>query len=709
MPVAAAAVAALLLAGVGVGLWRGSGRARPNLLLITLDTLRADHVGAYGAAQARTPRLDGLAARGARFEHAQTAIPLTGPSHATILTGQYPPVHGVRDNVVFALGDQHRTLAEMLREKGYRTGAFVGAYTVAGAFGFRQGFDVFQENFKEGSGAGAQRRANEVADDAIAWLDAPASGPFFAWLHFYDPHAPYDPPEPYKSAFAGRDYDGEIAFTDEQVGRVLDALEAAGHEADTVVAVLADHGESLGEHGELTHGVLIYESALRIPFLLAGPGVPAGVVAKPRVGTVDLVPTVLGLLGLEPRSDLPGRDLRPALRGERLGAEPFYSESLFGRLTCRWSSLRGITEGDYKLVAGSRSELFNLAEDPGEERDLADREGARLEKMKAILRVALSKMAPGGDSARTAAIAPDQEAMLRSLGYVAGSGGKGELDEEHLPDPRDHVRLYERLEVLQRPQTITLGQALPEAVAIEDQDPGNPFAAQTVASLAYRTGRLGLSARAYRRALELDPDRPSIRQSFGKLLRELGRLEESENELRLAVEQTDADDLRTRASLVATLVLRGKTEEAGRLVADLTAKDPRSLDVLHARGRWLIALGRVEEAGSVLTEAAKGPDTDPLVELAVAWLDKGDAARAQAAAEAALERVPGQPWAQAVLGQALVRQGRRDDGLAVLRRAVAARPKRPQAWMSLAAGFDAAHDRPSAEACRRALAELLSP
>jgi choline-sulfatase len=706
VPVAAAAVVALLLAGVG--LWRGSRRAHPNLLLITLDTLRADHVGAYGAAQAKTPRLDGLAARGVRFEHAEAAVPLTGPSHATILTGQYPPVHGVRDNVAFALGEKHRTLAEMLREKGYRTGGFVGAYTVAGAFGFGQGFDVFHENFKEGAGAGAQRRGNEVADDAIAWLDAPSSGPFFAWLHFYDPHAPYDPPEPYKGAFAGRAYDGEIAFTDEQVGRVLDALKAAGHEGDTVVAVLADHGESLGEHGELTHGVLIYESTLRIPFLLAGPGVPAGVVAKPRVGTVDLVPTVLGLLGLAPPLDLPGRDLRPALRGERLPVEPFYSESLFGRLTCRWSSLRGITEGDYKLVVGSRSEIFNLAEDPGEKQDLSAREGPRLERMRATLRAALSKMAPGGDSAHTAAIAPDQESILRSLGYVSGSGGAGELDQEHLPDPRDRAPLYERLEVLQRPQTITLGQALVEAVAIQGEDPGNPFASQTVASLAYRTGRLGLSARAYRRALELDPDRPSIRQSFGKLLRELGRLDESEKELRLAVEQTDADDMHTRASLVATLVLRGKTEEAGRLVDDLTAREPRSLDVLHARGRWLVALGRLEEATSVLTEAANGPDADPLVELAVAWLDKGDAARAQAAAEAALERVPGQPWAQGVLGHALVLQGRREDGLAVLKRAVAARPKRPQAWMSLAAGFDAAHDGASAGVCRRALEELQS-
>jgi arylsulfatase A-like enzyme/Flp pilus assembly protein TadD len=701
-------VAALLLAAVVF--WRGSGRSHPNLLLITLDTLRADHVGVYGATQARTPRLDRLAGSGVRFEHADTAIPLTGPSHSTILTGQYPPVHGVRDNIVFALGEKQRTLAEMLKEKGYRTGAFVGAYPVAAAFGFRQGFDVFHEDFKESPipGAGAQRRANEVADDAIAWLNTKGSGPFFAWLHFYDPHAPYDPPEPYKSAFPGRPYDGEIAFTDEQVGRVLDAVKAAGHSNDTVVALVADHGESLGEHGELTHAVLIYEATLHVPFILAGPGVPSGLVEKSRVGTVDLVPTVLGLLGLERPADLAGRDLRPALRGERLAPEPLYSESLFGRLNCRWSSLRGITEGDYKLVMGSRSEIFNLADDPGETRDLSASEGPRLEKMQATLRTAMSKMAPGGDTARTAAIAPDQEAILRSLGYVSGSGGAGELDQRDLPDPRDRVHLYERLQVIQRPQTITLDQALGEAVAIQEEDPGNPFAYQTVASLAYRTGRLGLSARAYRRALELDPDRPSIRQSFGKLLRELGRLDESEKELRLAVEQTDAEDMRTRASLVETLVLLGKTEEAGKLTDDLLAKEPKDPDVMLARGRWLVAMGRVEEAAGALTQAATGHDADPLVELAAAWLAKGDAPKARAAAEAALVRMPGQPWAQGVLGHALVLEGRRAEGLEVLKRGLAARPKRPQAWMSLAAGFAAAHDEASAEACRRAVKELQS-
>jgi choline-sulfatase len=703
-------LAAAGVALLGFAAWRLAARpARPNLLLITLDTLRADRLGSYGYAQAETPALDALGARGVRFEHAQSPIPLTGPSHSTILTGLYPPVHGVRDNVVFTLDDRHETLAERLKKEGYRTGAFVGAYPVAAAFGFRQGFDEFKEGFKENAeGAGAQRPANEVADDAIAFVSARQDAPFFAWAHFYDPHAPYEPPEPYKTRFAGREYDGEVAFTDAQVGRVLDALRAAGHGEDTVVAVVADHGESLGEHGEVTHAVLIYESTLHVPFLLAGPALPKGLIVKSRVGLVDLLPTLLGLLDREAKDELPGRDLRPAFRGERLAAETLYAESLFGRLNCRWSSLRAVTEGDLKLIEGARPELFDLAADPAETHNLADSRPDAVGRLRGLLRAALGQMVPGGDKARAAAVSPDQEALLRSLGYLSGSGGRGELDEPGLPDPRDRVALYEQLQVLQRPQKIGHEQALVEAVAISEQDPGNPFGHQTVASLAYRIGRLGVAARAYRHALELDPERPMVRQNFGKLLRELGRLEESEKELRLAVEQTGADDLRTRASLVETLVLAGKLDEAGKLADGLFARGPKDPDVLRARGRWLIATGRIEEAAQAMNEAAVATDADPLAELAAAWIGKGEGAKAQAAAEAALQRTPGQPWATGLLGHALVLQGRREAGVLALRKAMQTRPKRPQAWLSLAAGFAAARDEASAAACRRAARELQS-
>jgi choline-sulfatase len=706
--IAATLVVVLAAAAAGRMWWTSRGPRRPNLLLVTIDTVRADHVGAYGGQGVQTPVLDTLAARGVRFAHAETAVPITGPSHATILTGLYPPVHGVRDNVVFPLSTRHRTLATRLKAAGYRTAAFVGAYPVAAAFGFRQGFDAWSENFKESSepGAGAQRPANEVVDDTLGWLARPGHGPFFAWMHLYDPHAPYEPPEPYRTAFAGRLYDGEIAFADAQLGRVFAWLRSSGHEKDTVVAVLSDHGESLGEHGEVTHAVLLYEATLHVPFLVAGPGVPAGRTVDARVTTIDVVPTLLRLLGLETGPELAGRDLGPAWRGERLPPDPAYAESLFGRLNCRWSSLRSWTVDDWKLVQGSRTELFHVTEDPGETHDRAAEEGPRVERMRAALASAVAKMAPGGDKARTASVTPDAEAMLKSLGYVGGSGGAGALDEAGLPDPRDRVRLFERLQVILRAQAIPLDRAVAEAAAIAAEDPGNPFAYTTVASLAYRSGRLGDAAAGFHRALELDPERPDVRQNYGKLLRDMNRLDESEKELRLALAQTDAEDARTRSSLAETLVRIGKNEEAEKLIAEALRIEPGDPDALAAQGRLYAGEGKLAEAAKSLAAAAAGGDTDSAIELARVYVRTGDYPRAKDQASAVVAANPAHPWALAVLGQVLALQGQRTEGLALLRRAEAARPRRPEVWLSLAEGYEAAKDAESAARCRRSAQAL---
>jgi arylsulfatase A-like enzyme/Flp pilus assembly protein TadD len=699
---------ALIAAGL-LGFWVVKRRPHgKNLLLVTIDTLRADHVGVYGYAQAATPALDALAGRGVRFEHAHSAAPLTGPSHSTILTGLYPPVHGVRDNVVFALDPSHRTLATLLKARGYETGAFVGAYPVAAAFGFRQGFDTFVENFHESPipGAGAQRRANEVADDAISWLQERGAGPFFLWVHFYDPHAPYDPPEPYKTTMTGRPYDGEIAFADSQLGRVLEALRATGREGDTVVAVLSDHGESLGEHGELTHAVLVYESTLRVPFLLTGPGVATGKVVAQSVGTVDVAHTLMALLGFDGPPGSPGRDLRAAWGKGPLPPEPLYAESIFGRLNCRWSSLRAWTAKDWKLIDGHRTELFNLAEDPGETRNRAADEPQLVNRMRDALRSAVASMAPGGDRPRTAAVTPEQEETLKSLGYAAGSGGAGELDDPTLPDPRDLVHVYERLQILVHAQGMTLEEARQQAILLAEQDAGNPFAHNTVASLSYRTGHLALAARAYHRALELDPDRPAVRQNYGKLLREMERLEESEKELRLALSQTDADDRRTRISLAETLILRGETPEAQKLIEDVLGKTPKDNEALGARGRLLVAQGRAAEAIAPLVEAASSGDADDWIAVARVYLGLRDPEKAREAAGRALQLTGGHPWALAVSGHALILEGKREEGLALLKRSLAAHPRRPEAWLSLAEGFEAARDKAAAEACRRTARSL---
>ena len=321
----------LLLGMLAVGCGRGeprSGRAR-NLLLVTLDTLRADRLGSYGYSAAQTPHLDGLAARGLRFSNATTVTPLTLPAHASLMTGTYPAFHGVRDNGGFYLGEERQTLAETLAQAGFRTGGFVGAFVLDSRWGIGQGFERYFDDFDltefddSASMDAIQRPGSAVVDQALAWLAQDHERPFFAWVHLYDPHTPYEAPEPYRSRFpASRSgaYDAEIAAADAQVGRLLAALREDGRLEDTLVAVVADHGEMLGEHGELTHAFFIYDAAIRVPLLLAGPGVPRGLVDA-QVRIIDLAPTLLTQLGQAVPAEVQGEDLLP-LAADPVGSAP---------------------------------------------------------------------------------------------------------------------------------------------------------------------------------------------------------------------------------------------------------------------------------------------------------------------------------------------------------------------------------------------------
>ena len=703
------AAVAVLLVVVAFGVSPWTRRApRPNLLLVTIDTLRADHVGAYGYAQPTTPTLDGLARRGARFDRVQAAAPLTGPSHATILTGHYPPAHGLRDNGRLTIDPKVETLAERLKGAGWRTAAFVAAYPVAGSFGFARGFDRFDEGLAVAEpGRVAERPGSAVAEAAIGWLRAQkdAPEPFFAWVHFYDPHLPYAPPEPYGGRFASR-YDGEVAFADAQFGRVLDALREIGREEQTIVVVLSDHGEGLGEHGETSHGLLLYESTLRVPLLIAGPGVAAGRVVHERVGTVDVAPTVLGLLGVPGAQGLPGRSLRAALAGEPLRREALYAESLYGRLNCRWAAQRALTDGDRKLVTGGAQELFDLASDPGELRNRAAHDGLEADRLRRGLERAVEAMAPGGDRVRRAAVTPQQAEELRSLGYVAGGGGGGgALDDPSLPDPRPRVQRLERLEAIEYAAGPALRPALGEALRLAEAEDGNPFAHLVLAGLAARAGELPLAEEALGRSLALDPERTLVRTQLGTLLRRRGKLAESERELRRAVEEGPAEDWTARVGLAETLLAEGKLGDAEKLLSTVLAAAPEHTLALAAAGRLRVLQGRGDEALATLEHAALGGDADAVLELADAELALGRVGPAQAAAERVLARSKGHPWALAIAGHAVVLAGERERGLRLLERALAAGPRRARVWQRLGAAFEAAGRRDLAARCRAATAD----
>jgi arylsulfatase A-like enzyme/tetratricopeptide (TPR) repeat protein len=418
-------------AGLGAGALRGA-----NLLLITIDTLRADHVGAYGS-QTPTPTLDRLAASGIRFSQARSHVPLTLPAHTSILTGLVPATHGVHNNGASTLNPKVPTLAERLLDAGYRTAAFVGAFVLDARFGLARGFEVYDDRIGSESNAVtfefAERTADRVVEPAGDWIltrgstglptegggsarSEPVEGrarPWFAWIHLYDPHAPYRAPEPR----AADPYANEVAFVDAQIGRLLDRLRAAGTLDRTLIVVLADHGESLGDHGEATHGLFAYDATLRIPLIMAGPEIAAAVVDR-AVGQADVMPTVLDLVGLEAGAPLDGRSMLPAIRGAAPAASaPIYIEALDAYLARNWAPLVGIVDSGWKYIDLPDPELYDLEHDPGEQRNVAAREPQRVGALKKTLSkwdaLSLNSGAAAGKLDAKAS------ARLRSLGYAA--------------------------------------------------------------------------------------------------------------------------------------------------------------------------------------------------------------------------------------------------------------------------------------------------
>jgi arylsulfatase A-like enzyme len=436
---------ALAVALAALGCARAE-RGPASILLVTLDTTRADRIGAYGYAAAQTPTLDRLAREGVLFEAALAPAPITLPSHASILTGVTPPAHGVRDNGFFALGPRAELLPEALRQSGHRTGAFVGSFVLHPRYGLDQGFEVYRAP-EPGAGASPgfepERRADAVVDDALAWLAQLAPGePFFVWLHLFDPHYPYAPPEPWRSRQT-HPYDGEIAFVDHELGRLLRALEQDGRARNLLVAVTADHGESAGEHGEGSHGVFLYQATLHVPLLLWGAPVAAAAGSRvaESVSLVELPATLLALAGLSPGL-LPHAAGPPLLAAGGVARAPdperaHYVESLLPYFSFRWRGLRGLVQGGYKLVEGVEPELYALGEDPREQRDLAAALPERVERLRARLRAEAARSAALGWGGGRTADAQERE-LLRSLGYLAGSAGDDPFAAE-LPDPRERI------------------------------------------------------------------------------------------------------------------------------------------------------------------------------------------------------------------------------------------------------------------------------
>jgi arylsulfatase A-like enzyme len=420
-------------------------KARPNVLLVTVDTLRANRLGCYGGTAVPTPNIDRLAERGTLFARAFAPTPLTLPSHATILLGMTPLGHGVHDNIDFVVRPEHTTLAEILKANGYRTAAVVSASPLDSRFGLAQGFDLYDDTFMAPGSpktSPAEQKADVAVDKALRWLRAAGDGPWFLWIHIWDPHSEYAPPEPFRTQYKDRPYDGEVAYTDVALGRLFRYLEENKSAEQTLTVLTADHGEGLGEHEERTHGYLVHNATIWVPLIVAAPGLRTRQYLEP-VTHSDIVPTVLDVLGIAPPPGIQGRSLRAALAGKTVPRAKIYIECLSPFYELGWAPMRGYIDGDEKFVQAPLPEVYDLAKDFNELKNLAP--AVKLDPYQANLERLVTELTPAVSPDAQARTSPELKEKLQSLGYLARSGSSSRSSFTADDDPKTLLPLLNRI------------------------------------------------------------------------------------------------------------------------------------------------------------------------------------------------------------------------------------------------------------------------
>jgi choline-sulfatase len=611
------AVAGLLVCGCGPAPEPdAAGRAAaveapPSIVLVSIDTTRADRLGCYGYAGAATPNLDRWAAEGVLFENAATPVPVTLPAHASLLTGLLPNRHGVRDNGVYRLSGGMATLAELLSGRGYDSAAVVGAAVLDREYGLGRGFRVYDDRTAPtGLLAIPERDARAVSDAALA-AAAGLKRPFLLFVHYFDPHADYRPPSPFRETFRDRPYDGEIAYVDRELGRLRAGLEARGLLANAVVAIVSDHGEGLGEHGEAAHGVFLYQSTVRVPWILSAPGrLPAGLRWPGFARLTDVTPTLLELAGAPVPAGLDGRSLLGALVGgtpSALEESWLLLESEFAHNSYGWAPLHGITNGARKWIGAPRAELYDLAEDPAENRDLAAAAPGEVDRLARLWRERFTedRRAPLlGDE--TDAEEAERLERLESLGYVA-TARAARAGEGSLPDPKDVIGTLDRINEARR--LLSAGDFRSADAILESvlgESPGNVSALILLGSSRIEAGRPLEAVEPLRRAAELAPHKADTQFNLGLALLgsgdAAGAAEAWRRTLRLAPRYEAA-----AANLVDLLMQTGQDGEAVRLLAEVRGNglDGPILDYLE--GKLAFRRGDREGARRALGRALEGP------------------------------------------------------------------------------------------------------
>lgn len=706
--------------GLGLCLLAACSRPEPairNVLLISVDTLRADRVSSYGFPRRTTPNIDAVAAEGVLFRHAYSPVPVTLPAHASMLTGTLPPWHGVRDNLHRRLPDSSLTLAEVLKARGLTTAAVVSSFVLDRRFNLSQGFDHYDDRFQKVHTISAlnERKGDETTRVAKAWLAEHGREPFFLFLHYYDPHDPYEPPEPFASPWKDDGYAGEVAFADHCIGQVLDELRRLGLYEQTLIVITGDHGEMLGEHGELNHGYFIYESALKVPLVFRVPGSTR----KPRqvdlpVSLTDIMPTVAALMGAAVPERTHGQDLSSWLSGAGAAGRgrPLYAETVTATRYYGANSLLAVIADGWKYIETTRPELYDLERDPGETLNLAGTEPARATDLHRKLTAILASAGRAPGSGEAASLDRSARERLEALGYLSrgGDNASGGFDRTK-EDPKDLIgffrsdqklsqlvdeKKYAEARVLcdqmlrQRPGFADCHLQMSKIAAAEG-DPAAAFAAaakavklapRNVPALLHLGGLLrargdvdGAITR-FQQALNSEPDSPEAGTLLGRALAESGRADEAVATLSAAA-TSRPHSAEAATQLGFALARQGKLSEAVASYRRALTLDPTSPDAHAYLGAALASQGNLDEAMKHFEQALRArPDHAELHDwMGVALREKGRTDEALGHFREAVRLEPNLAIAHFNLGRTLKQQGKIDEAAASYRRAIALNPR----------------------------------
>ena len=627
----------------------------PNVLFVTIDTLRADHVGCYGYKQVKTPNIDSLATDGSRFERAYAVVPVTLPSHSSMMTGTYPMLSGMHDFSGNKLSPLQPTLASVLKQSGYQTGAVIAAAVLDSRFGLNQGFDFYYDHFEfsrldEANLDEMERPGNAVADVALDWLARNSQHKFFLWMHLYDPHFPYHPPEPYATEYATHPYDGEIAFADEQLGRVLRFLKEKGIYQNTIIVLCGDHGESLGEHGEKTHGFFIYNATMHVPLIIRLPETSTARTVADPVSLVDLMPTVLSAAGLATPSQVQGRSLLSEIRGVPSGADvaanrdrTLYGETFLPRIHFDWSELRASENAKYHFIEAPKPELYDLTKDPAELHNLFSEKSAVADEMRVQLKSLIRDYSAGKEMAEKTGLDPALMERLKALGYAGFSGGgTSTAKSESLPDPKDRIATYELIsDAIADSQHGRYQESIDKLTNVVKTEPHSVPAHYLQGLDYYRLQKFAEAVDELTRTVQLSPDYALAFFNLGMAQAHAGQMDAAIATLQRTL-QLDPTNFEAAYNLGVAFIQKQQLAPAADAFRQSVAIYPDLARSHRALGETLLYQGKTDEAIAELRRAVELAPQEPAMHesLAKALTMKGLSAEADEETRRAQQLAP---------------------------------------------------------------------